>query len=220
MNQSFRVYPYLRASTKDQNASRAMESIQEFAKSKSINLSQAFIENISGTKLNRPELNRLLEIAEKGDIILIESMDRLSRLTKDDWSKLQIKIREKGVDIVALNLPTSHSSLIIDDNQSWISSLVSQLVLEMAVAYAREDYETRRRRADEGTKLYIAQCESEGRIPFKGRAEDKELLNDIADYLKLNKSYSWIKDKLGCSSSTIAKVSKRVKTGEPIHQSI
>lgn len=217
MSQSFRVYPYLRASTKEQNASRSIESINTFAESKGIKLSKPFIENISGVKLDRPELNRLLGIAEKGDIILVESMDRLSRLTKEDWIKLQSKIREKGVDIVALNLPTSHMSLE-PSAESWTSSIISNLFLEMAVANAREDYETRRRRQAEGTKLYIEKCESEGRRPFKGRQESKELLNDVADFLKLNKSYSWIQKKLGCSSRTIAKVSKRLKDGEPIYQ--
>lgn len=217
MSQAFRVYPYLRASTKDQNASRALESIQAFAKTKSINLSQAFIENISGTKLDRPELNRLLEIAEKGDIILVEGMDRLSRLTQEDWTRLQGKIRDIGVDIVALNLPTSHLSLE-PSAQSWTSSIISNLFLEMAVATAREDYETRRRRAAEGTKLYIEKCKSEGRKPFKGRQESKELMNNVADYLNIGKSYSWIQEKLGCSSRTIAKVSKRIKNDEPVYQ--
>ena len=217
MKQSFRVYPYLRASTKDQNASRALESITEFAATKSVNLSQSFIENISGTKLDRPELNRLLGIAEKGDIILVESMDRLSRLTKEDWQKLQSKIREKGVDIVALNLPTSHLSL--DSNaESWTSSIISNLFLEMAVASAREDYETRRRRAAEGTKLYIEQCKREGRKPFQGRQENEERLNDVADYLRLNKTYKYIEAKLNCSRATVAKVSKRIKNKEPIYQ--
>ncbi len=144
-------------------------------------------------------------------------MDRLSRLTKTDWFKLQLKIREKGVDIVALNLPTSHLSLE-PSVESWTSSIISNLFLEMAVANAREDYETRRRRAAEGTKLYIEKCESEGRKPFKGRQESKALMNNVADYLNIGKSYSWIQEKLGCSSRTIAKVSKRIKNSEPVYQ--
>ncbi len=84
MNQQFRVYPYLRASTSDQNASRSLESIQAFAASKDINLSRVFVENISGAKIDRPQLNLLFETAEKGDIILIESADRLSRLKQTD----------------------------------------------------------------------------------------------------------------------------------------
>ena len=103
-----RVYPYLRASTKDQDASRAMTAIEQFATEQSIKLSKSFIENESGAKLERPELFNLLDTAEAGDCILLEQVDRLSRLNDADWQKLKGIIQSKGIAIVSLDMPTSH----------------------------------------------------------------------------------------------------------------
>ena len=68
---------YVRASTKEQDAERALDTLINFATGEK----RTYIENESGTKLNRPELNRLLDESEQGDILLVESVDRLSRLT-------------------------------------------------------------------------------------------------------------------------------------------
>ena len=72
---------YVRASTKDQDAERALDNLKEFAST--INsITVEYIENESGTKLDRPVLNQLLADAENGDTLLVESVDRLSRLNK------------------------------------------------------------------------------------------------------------------------------------------
>ncbi|WP_237578157.1 recombinase family protein, partial [Klebsiella pneumoniae] len=49
-----------------------------------------YIDNVSGTTMNRPELIRLLGDAEPGDVILIEQVDRLTRLDDADESDLVI----------------------------------------------------------------------------------------------------------------------------------
>lgn len=69
------------------------------------------IENASGTRADRPELVRLLADSHPGDVLLVESIDRLSRLPAEDWSKLKAAIDGKGLRIVALDLPTSHQSM-------------------------------------------------------------------------------------------------------------
>ena len=58
---------------------------------------QAYVENFSGTKLERPTLNRLLDEAQPTDILLVESVDRLSRLSQDDFSTLKQRIKAKGL---------------------------------------------------------------------------------------------------------------------------
>lgn len=85
-----RMYAYLRASTKEQDPLRAKDSLLEFAKSLKVKISAWFIENESGVKLQRPELFRLLETAEPGDAILIEQIDRITRLSEGDWHKLNL----------------------------------------------------------------------------------------------------------------------------------
>lgn len=108
MVKDFRVYGYLRASTKEQDANRAKDALLYFAKNMNLHISSFFLENESGATLNRPELFRLLDIAQEGDIILVEQIDRISRLDDKDWSKLKSTIKKNKIKIVSLDLPTSH----------------------------------------------------------------------------------------------------------------
>jgi len=66
---------YLRASTKEQNASRAMQLLTGFCKANKLEIIDKYIENFSGTKLNRPILNKLLDESQQGEILLVESVD-------------------------------------------------------------------------------------------------------------------------------------------------
>ena len=92
-----RVYAYLRASTVDQDAERAKTELANFISNHDLKISSYFVEYES--KLKRPELFRLLEIAESGDILLVEQVDRISRLNQEDWIALKKMILEKGIDV-------------------------------------------------------------------------------------------------------------------------
>ena len=74
------IRAYLRASTTEQDALRAKEELKAFAVKFNNRIAGYYIENQSGTKLERPELNKLIEDSEAGDVLLIEKMDRLTRL--------------------------------------------------------------------------------------------------------------------------------------------
>ena len=103
-----RVYAYLRASTKDQDAQRAKSELSDFAREKGLTVAAWFTENESGATLKRPELFRIIEIAQSGDVLLVEQVDRISRLTTDDWETLKKPITEKGIKMVCLNLLPHH----------------------------------------------------------------------------------------------------------------
>lgn len=75
------VRAYLRASTAEQDASRALETIEAFTRERSLIICSYYIENESGSRLDRPELFRLLRDCQQNDILLIEDVDRLSRLS-------------------------------------------------------------------------------------------------------------------------------------------
>ena len=79
-----RIYGYLRASTKEQDAGRAKRVLESFAADQNQIVSAWFMENESGATLKRPELFRLLDIAQKGDVLLVEQIDGISRLNEDD----------------------------------------------------------------------------------------------------------------------------------------
>jgi len=105
------IRAYLRASTEEQDAGRARASLEQFASDHNKVIASVYLENASGATADRPELLRLLKDARKGDVLLVESIDRLSRLPVDDWQKLKAAIDSKGLRIVALDLPTSHQGM-------------------------------------------------------------------------------------------------------------
>ena len=97
---------YLRASTDEQDASSAKDQVEAFAAERGLNIVGAYAENESGAKLARPELFRLLTDSKPGDVLLVEQVDRLSRLTDSGWRK-RAELDARHVRVVALDLPTS-----------------------------------------------------------------------------------------------------------------
>ena len=206
MKNNYRVYAYLRASTKEQDALRAKNSLIEFAEQSELTIASFFTEHESGAIFKRPELFRLLEIAQANDIILVEQIDRLSRLNEEDWCKLKAIIKSKSLRVVSLDLPTSHQFIAHSDEfTSRMLSAINDLMLDMLAAVARKDYQDRRRRQKEGIKKAVANG------LYKGKQENQDLLGKIEILLSEGKSYSMIMDLLGCSRGSIAKVSKRLK---------
>src|SRR5664279_5071708 len=98
---------YLRASTSAQDATRARAQVEAFATERELNIVGTYVESESGAKLARPELFRLIADSKPGDVLLIEQVDRLSRLTDADWRKLRAELDAKKIRVVALDLPTS-----------------------------------------------------------------------------------------------------------------
>lgn len=141
---------YLRASTKDQDAGRAKVALESFAGDKGLNIAGVYAENISGTKLNRPELMRLLNTAQRGDVLLVESVDRLSRLSQVDWETLKTTIRIKGLRLVIADLPTSH--MMVEDKgiTGQIMEVINNMLLDLMATMARLDQEKRVERINQG----------------------------------------------------------------------
>lgn len=204
MTKHFRLYGYLRASTKEQDATRAKDALLQFATNSNLTVASFFTENESGAKLERPELFRLLDIAQPHDIILVEQIDRISRLNDSDWNKLKTIIKSKQLKIVSLDLPTSHQ--FIEHNDEFTNRMltaINDLMLDMLAAIARKDYQDRRRRQTEG----IVKAKTQGL--YKGRRENAELHKKVKLLLSENKSYNMIISLLNCSRGTIAKLAKR-----------
>ena len=200
------VRAYLRASTKEQDASRARAQLEAFAAERGLTIAAVYLENESGASLQRPELFRLLADAKPGDLLLIEQVDRLSRLNAADWERLRADIRRLGVRVVALDLPTSWQ-LATSDGDDFVSRMadaVNGMMLDMLAAIARKDYEDRRRRQAQG----IAKAKDDGK--YAGRPEDTKRNAAILAMLRSGQSWSSIIDATKCSRSTLARLAKRI----------
>jgi DNA invertase Pin-like site-specific DNA recombinase len=202
------IRAYLRASTDSQDATRAKQPLIDFAEERGHKIAAFYTENESGTKLDRPELFRLLDDSHEGDILLIEGVDRLSRLSAADWDSLKAIIAQRKVTVVSLDLSTSHAALKptdgMDDFTKGMIAAVNTMLLDMLAVVARKDYEQRRERQAQG----IAKAKDNGL--YKGRPVDSELHNKIAILLGDGKSIRAVASLLDCSTTTVQKVKASV----------
>jgi DNA invertase Pin-like site-specific DNA recombinase len=199
------IRAYLRASTEDQNASRAKKSLEAFANDKGARVASWYIENASGTKADRTELERLIDDAQVGDTLLIEQVDRLTRLTKSDWDKLKAAIQGAGLRVVSLDLPTSHVAMTVsasDDFTGRMLDAVNSMLMDMLAAVARKDYDDRRRRQAEG----IIKAKAQG--VYKGRPKDAVLHQKIRELREMGLSIRKTADMAGCGVSTVQRALK------------
>lgn len=196
------VRAYLRASTKEQDASRAKDELIQFAHDKGLKIAATYIENESGASLNRPELFRLLSDCQAGDVLLIEQVDRLSRLNASDWERLKTEIRNRQIKVVALDLPTSWgmASVNTDEFTTRMSEAINNMMLDMIAAIARKDYDDRRRRQKQG----IAKAKEQGL--YKGRPANIARNEAIIGMLQSGQSWNSIIQATGCSRSTLSRL--------------
>lgn len=195
------VGAYLRASTKEHDATRAKAQLEAFATERGLHIAKFYVENESGAALQRPELFELMEDASKGDILLIEQVDRLSRLNEADWDTLKTKLKEKQINVVALDLPTSWiMAAPADEFTGRMFAANNDRMLDMLAAIASKDYTTRRERAAQG----VQKAKAAGK--YQGRKEDADRNALIQRHLKAGQS-SWaeIMELVGCSRGTVAK---------------
>jgi DNA invertase Pin-like site-specific DNA recombinase len=205
------VRAYLRASTAEQDATRAEAQLEAFAAERGLVIAKFYTENESGASLKRPKLFELIADAKKGDILLIEQVDRLSCLDEADWEALKATLRTKEIKVVALDLPTSWMMTTNDPTTARMFSAINDMMLDMLAAIARKDYEDRRRRAAQG----IEKAKAKG--VYKGRKEDTERNALIQRHLKAGQS-SWaeIMKLVGCSRGTVAKQAELLKASQAV----
>src|ERR1700729_2192575 len=195
---------YLRASTDEQDASRAREQVEAFAAERGLSIVGTYVESQSGAKLVRPELFRLIADSRPGDVLLVEQVDRLSRLSDPDWRKLRAELEARQIRVVALDLPTSWQLAAPGDEfTARMFAALNAMMLDMLAAVARKDYEDRRRRQAPG----VAKAKAAG--AYRGRPEDTDRNAGIAGMLRSGMSWTAIQEATGCSRATIAKVAKR-----------
>jgi DNA invertase Pin-like site-specific DNA recombinase len=205
------VRAYLRASTQEQDARRAKEELRRFVKERGLKIAAYYIENESGISLKRPELFRLLEDSHPGDMLLIEQVDRLSRLGAEDWGRLRTELQARQIRVVALDLPTSWMMAKPEDAfTARMFEALNGMLLDMLAAIARKDYDDRRRRQMQG----IAKAKSDGK--YRGRSEDKKRNTAIMNMLKRGMSWNSIIEAASgsgkkLSRATLSKLARRVR---------
>lgn len=99
MNRS--VYGYIRVSTKDQNEARQLAAMREFG----VPPERIVVEKCSGKDFQRLHYQNLLKKLRSGDVLVVKSIDRLGRNYTEILDQWRVLTKEKGVDIVVLDMP-------------------------------------------------------------------------------------------------------------------
>ena len=193
---------YCRASTEGQHADRALTSLREFSKLKGWQIAGEYIENASGAKLERVELMRLLSEAQPGDLLLVEAIDRLSRLEHSAWVELKDTLNRKGLIIVSMDLPTSWQMVEMAGNDLTRGILrdVNDMLIDIIAKMARQDYETRRKRQQQG----IERAKSEG--IYIGREKNQEAREIVQEMLEQGVKPELIMKAAGISRATYYRI--------------
>ena len=99
------VFGYARVSTEQQNLNRQIDALKKYG------CDLIFNEKMTGTKKERPELSKMIDRMTEGDTVVIESLSRLGRSTKD-LIELTELFQSKGVHLVSLkeSIDTSTST--------------------------------------------------------------------------------------------------------------
>lgn len=204
-----KAHVYLRASTKDQDADRARAQLLEFAHNSDFQVAGIYGENISGTKLQRPQLMNLLAAADPGDVLLVESIDRLSRLSQSDWARLKQILAEKQLRLIVVDLPTTH--LQADSSiTGQIMTVINDMLIDLTSTMARLDQEKRVERIRQGLANKRAQDPS---WTPPGKQRNAELWHSIERLM--NKLPSASVDEIAtlasCGVATVYRVKKSIK---------
>jgi DNA invertase Pin-like site-specific DNA recombinase len=144
---------YQRVSTDEQDLSR-QQILEEQARTAGYYVAAVYAEKASGTTAERPELKRMIADLQRGEVVIAEKIDRISRLPLADAEKLIASITSKGVRLVIPGIvDLSQVADAADATARIVLESVQSMLLRLALQMAREDWETRRERQRQGVKL-------------------------------------------------------------------
>ena len=135
-------YGYVRVSSLDQNEDRQMIELQK----KQIPERNIYMDKLSGKNFERPAYKRLFKKLNQGDLLYIMSIDRLGRNYVEIQEQWRILTKEKGIDIVVLDMPL----LDTRTGKDLMGTFISDLVLQILSFVAQNERENIKKRQAQG----------------------------------------------------------------------
>ncbi len=137
-------YGYVRVSALDQNEARQLLEMQRLG----LKEEYVYVDKQSGKDFNRPNYKRLLSVLKAGDLLYVKSIDRLGRNYKEIQEQWRILTKEKGVDVVILDMPLLDTRTAKD----LLGTFIADLVLQVLSFVAQSERENIRKRQEEGIR--------------------------------------------------------------------
>ena len=136
------LYGYIRVSTREQNEDRQILALKEL----SIPEKNLFIDKQSGKDFERPQYRKMVRKLKKDDLLYIKSIDRLGRNYSEILEQWRILTKEKGIDIVVLDMPL----LDTRRGKDLMGTFLSDIVLQVLSFVAQNERENIRKRQAQG----------------------------------------------------------------------
>ena len=152
------IYGYIRVSSKDQKEDRQQIALKEVG----VELPNIYVDKQSGKDFNRPQYKKMLRKLKKDDPLYIKSIDRLGRNYEEILQQWRILTKEKGVDIVVLDMPL----LDTRRGKDLMGTFLSGIVLQVLSFVAENERTNIKQRQAEGIAAAKAQGIKFGRPPL------------------------------------------------------
>ena len=152
------VYGYIRVSSKDQKEDRQQIALKEVG----VELQNVYVDKQSGKDFNRPQYKKMLRKLKKDDLLYIKSIDRLGRNYEEILQQWRFLTKEKGVDIVVLDMPL----LDTRRGKDLMGTFLSDIVLQVLSFVAENERTNIKQRQAEGIAAAKAQGIKFGRPPL------------------------------------------------------
>ena len=186
-----KIYGYARVSTvgqaKDGNSLEAQESALRAA-----GATEIFVDTFTGTKMERPEFDRMNSLLQKGDTLIITKLDRFAR-TVGQASELITDLIDRGITVNVLNLG-------VLDNSS-----ISVLMRNILLSFAQFERDMIVQRTQEGRAIArTKEGYQEGRPKKYTGAQLRHAMELLKDH-----SYTQVARMTGISKSTLIREKKK-----------
>lgn len=135
------TYGYIRVSSRDQKEDRQLDVLKTLVRPGNI-----YMDKQSGKDFNRPQYKKLVRRLKKDDLLYIKSIDRLGRNYEEILSQWRILTKEKGIDIVVLDMPL----LDTRRGKDLMGTFLSDIVLQVLSFVAENERNSIRQRQAEG----------------------------------------------------------------------
>lgn len=152
------VYGYIRVSSKDQKEDRQQIALKEVG----VERQNIYVDKQSGKNFNRPQYKKMLWKLKKDDLLYIKSIDRLGRNYEEILQQWRFLTKEKGVDIVVLDMPL----LDTRRGKDLMGTFLSDIVLQVLSFVAENERTNIKQRQAEGIAAAKARGIKFGRPPL------------------------------------------------------
>ena len=136
---------YARVSTREQNLDRQIKALEQY-----VDHDMIVVDKASGKDLERPGYQSLkvgIGKLQRGDVLYIKSLDRLSRNKEEAKQELQY-YKDNGIIVRIIDMPTT--MMTYPEEQAWIGEMITNVLIEVLASIAQVERETIKRRQLEG----------------------------------------------------------------------